>query len=582
MTIGRDPNLYLPLRLLILSAFVAAWAVSAQGVTSIEVQIGFSGHVVPERYAPFRMRVRDYAGTGASHVVVSQRLGNEWRDTSTVRHELGLAVSSDGSFAAVLPIYEPLNPMAVALIDETGEVLAEVSLDLRATRHLDPFPLVYGSLPYTVAEEGPSVIAAELPSSWWAFDAVRALWISAPPPQEAWPAIAQWVLAGGSLILTSGPDYFRFDSPILRVLLPLSSPTITDRSDGFLSLDGTLKPGASASVLRGEAPLLVHWPYGAGHVAVLTVRPADLDPSALDEILATIPESNRLSMTAVSETLLGEMSVVRPTHLTALLLVALSSLGFGTVVVVGRRRRLAGVVTASCLFAALAVWFGLYTNRANEIPFLYRMNTSLHVETSFGIQVDAVSFYCTDPAQREHLLASEALPIQAPPAALDPHPIYLFMPQPTATPWAYEHTAAPGRIVTSVAEIGLKTFYAFSTSASPLRLTVDGAERRAVLTCQAEQRLVDCWLIVDGRGTRVSPLSAGTFAFPLSAEETLGSLSAQADGPASLVLQHLAELFPFQQGVWFVGLGELEDARSPLVGQKVRHLDVYVVRGEIS
>jgi len=582
MTTGRNSNVHLPLRLLILSVLVATWSVSARGATSIEVQIGFNGHVVPERYAPFRMRVRDYAGTGTSHVVVNQRLGNEWRDTSTVRHELAPVVSCDGSYSTALPIYEPLNPIAVALVDEAGEVLAEASVELRETRHLDPFSLVYGPLPSPIAAEGPSVTAAELPASWWAFDAVRTLWISAPPPPESWPAVAQWVLAGGSLVLASGPDYFRFDSPILRALLPLSNPAIATRPDGLLSLDGTLKPGASASVLHGGAPLLAHWSYGAGHVAILTVRPTDIDPSALDEILVTIPESERLSMAAVSEALLGEMQVVRPTHLTALLLVAASGLGLGAVVAAGRQRRWAGVVATSCLFAALTVWFGFHVNRANDVSFLYRMNTSLHVVASLGIQIDTSSFYSADVAQREHPFASETLPAQATPATLARHPIYLFMPQPTATPWVYGHAAAPSRIVTSVAEIGLKTFYAFSACASPLRLTVDHADRHAVLACQTEERLIDCWLIVDGRGTRVPPISAGTFRFPLSATAMLGSLWAQADGPASLVLGHLAEQFPFQQGVWFVGLSELRDAYPPLSGQEVRHLDIYVVRGEAS
>ncbi len=582
MTTGRNPKRCASFWPLLLSATILLCSAAARGAPSIEAQIGFSGHVVPERYAPLRLRVRGFDRGGSARAVVTQRLGNEWRDTATVRQELDFVVSSDGSYTSTVPIYEPLNPIEVALIDEAGRPLAETTLDLRLTRHLDTYPLLYGGLPFAVPADPAPVTAAELPTSWWAYDAVRSLWLSTPPPREAWTAIAQWVLSGGSVVVVAGPDYFRFDAPDLRSILPIADPAIETGPDGVLHLVGALREGASVSVARGDLPILVEWTYGAGHVRLVGVRAADLTEAEIERIVGSVPDSTRISIAAVSEALLGDLPVVRPTHLSALLLIAISGIGLAGTAVLGRRRRLAGWIAAGLVFVALSVWSGFYANRTNDVSYLYSINADLHLIASFGIGIDSYSFYSSDARQREHTIGSESIPVQAPPALLPQHPLYAFMPQPTATPWVYAHTASSGHVTAAAVDIRQKTFYAFASRPSLLHLTIDAAAGRAVLTNQGAVRLADCWLLVDGKGTLIPAVPRGTSTYPIQTERTLAALVSEANEPAGLVLQHLAEEIPLHQGVWFVGLSPLLDSSPQLAGQKVRRLDVYVVRGDVS
>ena len=580
MTIGSSPSHRAPFRPVLLLALVALCAVDVLGAPSIAVQIGFSGHVLPERYAPFRMQVRGYEGAADARAVVTQPLGNEWRDTATVRQEIDLLFTADGSASAVLPIYEPLNPIAVALIDQNGETVARTDLDLRAGRHLDPFPLLYGSYPESARGASSFVIATDLPSNWWAYDAVHSLWISSPPPPAAWTAIAQWIVGGGSVVLLSGPDYIRFDSPILRRLLPLSAPAIGRTTDGLHYLGGGLRAGASAYLARAELPLLVSWPYGAGHVAVVTLRPTDLSEEELDQIWLTVPGSSRVSMAGLTESLLGALPLARPTRLAALFLTVACIAGLITAAAVRKRYRRSGEVATVGLFLALAVSSGFYANRTTQMEDVYSMNTHLSILASYGMHTDTLSFYSHMAQSLVHSVGSETIPAQAPPTALADHPLYAFMPQATATPWAYHHSAYAGHVVTAVADIGQKTFYTFAASTIPLRISNNATADVTVLDNQAPEPLAHCWVIVDGKGTCVSPVPTGVHSFSLEPEQDLESLWIQASEPSSTVLRHLADQLPFQQGVWLVAVSDVTSELSPETARKVRHLSVYVVQGD--
>jgi len=581
MTIGRGTTIHVAFVLFASAASVAMACIPLYGAPAIEVEIGFQSHVVPERYAPIRVRIRGYDERTPARLLVVQTLGSEWRDTSIVRQDLGIGVTADGIYEATLPVYEPLNPIDVFLVAEDGRVLAETSLQLRATRHLELFELRYGPYPLSGAADEP-LVAADLPPDWWAYDAVRVLWISAPPPQEAWSAIGRWVLAGGSVVLAAGPDYFRFDSPTLRSLLPFSDPTLEPSDGTTLALSGSLRSGASISFSRGDLPLLVGWRYGAGHVAVLTIRPADLAAEELEGIAAAIPDAVRLSMIPVSEAVLRGLPVIRPTHLSALLLIALTVTVWAVIVYVGRRYRRTGAACGVALVAALAVWSGFFANRATEYAVVYSVSTTFHLATSFGIDADSLSFFTPSQLVRDYALPGVAIPLQAPTSAAAPHPFDAFMPQTTATPWLYAHTAAPGRVTASTGPGELKTFLAFADSQSAPRLAVSGPAI-ATLEYAGDVRLADCWLIVDGQGARVPEVSSGVTRFAPSILQPLGTLVREAnDDPAALLLQHAAELLPLHQGVWFVGISELRPPSTPQLNRKVRHLDAYVVRGDTS
>jgi len=582
MKMRRNPHRNSICCLLALAIFLPVWVACAQGAPTIDVQIGFGGHVVPERYAPFHLRIRGDGSATGCRIIVTQPLGSEWRDTATVRQELALVIGSDGACDGAVPVYEPLNPISVALIDGAGAPVAETLVDLRETRHLSPFPLLYGILPYPMESETPPVTAADLPTRWWAYDAVRILWISAPPPQQAWAAITQWVLSGGSVVIVCGPDYFRFDTPDLRPLLPLAELGIETAPSGQRRLSGTPRPGASILVDRGDIPLLVGWRYGVGHVAVVTGDPDELTPDEFAAIAQAVPDATRLSMTAVSETLLEGMPVGRPTHLAGLLLIVLSGFGLAAATWIGRRRRSFGGIVAVCLFIVLAVLAGLKGNEANQSATQYAVSTSLVIIDSLGIQIVSLSIFSMDPPPRTYPFPGEGLPAQASPTRLPPHPLYSVLPQPSATPWAYAHTAEPGQVTTSTVDIGQKSFYTYAPALIRLRLTYDPNRGLAVLDNQLEERLVDGWLIAGGRAVHVPDLPRGTQSISLDAGATLASLLDQADDPAPVVVQHLIEDLPLQHGVWLVAVSAYEEAETSEPGRKVRHLGVYAVKGDVS
>jgi len=581
MSTGRSLTLRTSLRRTLLPILLAAAVLTGHATPTIEAAFGFAGHVVPERYAPLHVRIGGVEDGTKAHLVVTQTLGNEWRDTSTVRQQLGLTIASDGRFETTVPLYEPLNPVSLALISDDGTILAETTALLRATRRLEPFRLMYGSFPFP--DDGDPVTASTLPSDWWAYDTVRSLWIVEPPPQQAWDAIARWALSGGSVVLVAGSDYFRFDSPVLRKLLPISAPRLEPLGADGLVLVGSPVPEAVTAVSRDDVPLLIRRPYGAGQMSVLTVDAGDLAPSEIEAIVEAVPDAARLSVTPVSEALLGDLPVAQPRHASALLIIGCSIAALLIVVFIGRRWRWAGVGCGVSLFTLLCVWSGFVVNHDTGIASIYRFYAHFHIATSFGIDVVSLSFFAAEADPRVHPFDLATIPLQVTSSPLNPHPIYSFMPQPTATPWVYEHTAEPGRIVTSAAEIGQKTFASYGTSSPAVRLSINSGDGGIVLDVLHEDLpLADGWIVVDGRGTRLAAVSPGRQIVALDSADfvSLGALSGDATDSAALVLQHVSELFPLHSGIWFIGVSTSHDVPPPLPDEKVRHLDAYIVQGE--
>ena len=84
MTTGRNPKLCFLFWPLLLSALFLLYTATAHGAPTIDVQIGFNGNVVPERYAPIRIRVRDHEGSVTASLRVVQTLGSPWRGIAAV------------------------------------------------------------------------------------------------------------------------------------------------------------------------------------------------------------------------------------------------------------------------------------------------------------------------------------------------------------------------------------------------------------------------------------------------------------------------------------------------------------------
>jgi hypothetical protein len=580
MTIGWNPTHCAPLKPLVLSALLAMWAVAAQGAPSIEVQVGFNGHVLPERYAPVRIRVYNYDGTAAARILVTQTLGSPWRGTATVLQEPTLNIATAGVYHTTIPLYDPLNPILVALIDGEGSTLAEQELDLRSTRRLEPFPVIYGMLPYPLGGRALPVNATELPGDWWAYDVAQSLWISAAPPQESWDAIARWVFAGGTAVLLSGPDYFRFDSPVVRELLPLTDPALAPGPDGGRSLIGAPKPGTETFLRRDGVPLLLVRPYGAGHVALVTVRAADLTQNELELIADSIPASTRLTLTGLSQAMLGALPIVRPGYSAAILLSAGCIVGLGVSVAVGRKHRRGGVAAVLVLFTLLSVLSGLYANGSKSVIEKYSIHTALYLHTWFGSHADAISFLWTRSGQLTHPTLSETVPIQTVPVPAATEPLYALMPQSQVFPALFEHSFLDGSISAPMRSDTHKTFYSYGTSAPTLHLAYDTDADLLILNQESGSEIDDAWFILEGLGFHVTSVPLGTSTYPLDDVHSLRELAATAPQNSTAVLDSLSAVFAFDKGVWFVGHSAQWVKPDEELGRKVRLVTVHVVEGE--
>lgn len=563
-----------------LSALLALWVVAAQGAPSIEVQIGFNGHVLPERYAPVRIRVRNYDETAAARILVTQTLGSPWRGTATVLQEPTLNIATAGVYHTTIPLYDPLNPILVSLIDGEGSTLAEQEVDLRSTRHLDPFPVIYGSLPYPLGGGTLPVNATELPGDWWAYDVAQSLWISAAPPQESWDAIARWVFAGGTAVLLSGPDYFRFDSPVVRELLPLTDPALVPGPDSAESLIGTPKPGTQTFLRRDGVPLLFVRPYGAGHVALVTVRAADLTQNEIELIADSIPASTRLTLTELSQAMLGALRIVRPGYSAAILLGAGCVVALGVSVAVGRNHRRGAVGTVLVLFTLLSVLSGLYANVGKRLTEIYIINTRLYLQTWFGVHTDVVSFLWTRNGQLTHPALGETVPIQTVSVSPATAPLYALMPQSQVFPAMFEHSFLDGCISAPMRSGTHKTFYSYGASAPSLHLAYDTDADLFVLDQEWGAEIDNAWFILDGLGFHVSSVPHGTSTYPLDDVHSLRELAATGSNNSAGVLESLSDIFAFDKGVWFVGHSARWVEPDEELGRKVRLVTLHVVEGE--
>ncbi|MCK5584565.1 hypothetical protein KAJ02_00665, partial [Candidatus Bipolaricaulota bacterium] len=129
------------LRFLVFLAALLLLSFSSSAQT-LSVELGFEGRLTPGRYAPILIEVHDYRTVGSSRLRITQLAGNAWRGEATLQQELSYSIQSNGQYAAVIPIYDPVNPIVVELLSSTNSVLATKTIDLRGTMRPAPYPVL--------------------------------------------------------------------------------------------------------------------------------------------------------------------------------------------------------------------------------------------------------------------------------------------------------------------------------------------------------------------------------------------------------------------------------------------------------
>jgi len=393
-------------------------ALPASGSPTIAADIGIGGAVVDGRFAPCVVTLTGLPSLVYGTLVVEQQVGNAWKGSAIIRLDLAEGWLDNGSWSLALPLHDPLNPLSFYFFDATGALLAAHDVDLRSQRRLEPFPVACSSIPIA-AEEGVVTIHPEdLPADWWSYEAVSRLWLAAPPPPSAEHAIGQWVLAGGSLIVLTGADFFRLDTPLLRELLPISDPEILSEPSGALRLTGRLKPSAAEIMTRDGLPLAYSWVYGAGHVTVLTLSADALEPADFEALLPQLHAASLLSLGTATATLLANTPVSRPSHLIAVLLVVGSLLWFAVATRWSEARRTPAIGWVLLGVLCLSVLSGFLSNRGNRYILSYTLHTTLSVQAFDGLSLYHLATLGFDGGQRTFAEQTAGFPLVDVPESL--------------------------------------------------------------------------------------------------------------------------------------------------------------------
>jgi len=389
-------------------------ALPACGAATVTSQFGFDGQLIRFRYAPIRVEIAGLSAPVDGRIVVKQFAGSDPANPLPLSHEMARGALDNGIYEAALPAYDLLLPALIQLLGPDGEVIASTTQNVRQAGRGLPFVVVAGEACSLDGSE--SILSpSELPSDWWAYEPARSVWLTAPLfDQAVWEALGQWVVSGGSLVLFSGSDFYQWDSPAARALLPLSSPTLRELSPGSFLLTGTPRTGAQVLLSRDGEPLLVRIQHGAGHVSLVTTRLRDVTTADLERISARIPSARRLvTVDRLTQESLNNSRVVRPLYAFAPAVVLAVLLGF----VAFHRNAARGRFVLPCLLlltgVVVAVASGFYVNRIGSVAYQYSIKTSFYVNTSFVARMDSYAFFSLESTSVAIDHDKRQFPIQA-------------------------------------------------------------------------------------------------------------------------------------------------------------------------
>jgi len=387
--------------LLCVAVGILSCAVATQA-QRLEIHVGYSSSVMASRYAPIRIDLSGVDTPIDGILRVTQRIGAIDQNPDVVTVDLVHGTLDNGTYAGTIPIFDPLNPIDVAVLSSDGRLIVEQSTNVRLFQRTARFPVVSGpAIPLGALEV--VVSPSELPTEWWAYESVDSLWINGGGiSTAAWQAIAQWVFAGGSIVVFTGEDYYQIESPAFRKLFPLRETTMGHFPDGTPYLAG--EPMESIPVVLSDnqagSPLLYQTTYGAGTVSVVSVRAPDLAADRMADIGARIPGADWYSLLRFGSEFRGSMRVPRPIYLIAPTLVVIilgcvAALRWGIA-----RRRATGnplvmgitVLAVVALLVGVSVWSGFYANPAKQLVELFQLDFSIQTHATHGISLGYAGF----------------------------------------------------------------------------------------------------------------------------------------------------------------------------------------------
>lgn len=555
-------------------AFLAVLLVfSANGAaqTYLTVELGFEGRLTPGHYAPIQIDVHNYQEVETGRLRIVQLAGNEWRGEATLQQELDYAIQSSGRYEAVIPIYDPVNPIIIQLLSATNTVLATRTVDLRATMRPLPYPVLDKQLPRFDARAA-VIDAQSLPTDWWAFDSAESLWVASPLPSETWTAISQWVLAGGSLVIVTGTNFYRMDSPILRDLLPVSNPEIIVTDLGTNYLAGSYAAATIDMISDEEFPLLLHSRYGAGNVSLVTVQAQSLSADDLQLMSTHVPLAQLITLREPTESILGAQTVVTLNSLLVLGMIALLCVIVYVCSVVGRRNpRIGwGLFLASMLL--MAVSSGFASNPATHSSDVYIVSSSLYVQTSVSFVAVSSSLYS---ATSEPLIQSHKVGIS---------PLH-FLPRTLTGTNSFDNLAAHGETSQQVADGAMRSWHAYGDASSTFHLQMLSDSVVRIINSHPTDFEMG-WMFIDGIVYPLADVTRGTADYELEPTSSVRLATFMADSysqqpsPTLRYIREIRDVLSLSKGIWFIAAVDNERLLTGELAQKVRDITLAVVHGE--
>jgi len=564
---------YLLRSLLRFLAFLAAllllsFSSSAQ---TLSVELGFEGRLTPGHYAPILIEVHAYQDVGSSRLRITQVAGNAWRGEATLQQELSYAVQSSGQYEAIIPVYDPVNPIIVELISSTDAVLAAETIDLRGTMRPMPYPVLDKQLP-RFDDRAAVVDPSSLPTHWWGFDSAESLWVASALPSETWTAISQWVLAGGSLVVLTGTNFYRMDSPMLRELLPISNPEVTTTGQGTSYLTGS-HANATIDLISAEGfPLLLHSAYGAGQVALISIGAQSVSVEDLQLIGAHIAPSRLLTLQEPTELILGAETVLTLNSLLVLVMIVLLGGLVCVCSVIGRRKpRLGWAILLVCAFA-ITVSSGFASNPTTHTVDLYTVTTHLYVQDVVSFLSVSSSSYSRISETFAQMHNDDILPLQ-------------FLPRTLKGPNSYHCLTVSGSTEQQLSDGEMRQWHAYGTASSVFDL--EFPSDTVVRISNTHPTDFDAaWILINGTIYPIAKVQRGNHEYvldpasSLSMSEFISTGYVQHASSVMRLVRDVKDILSLSDGIWLIATANEVRLVTEDVTQKVRDITLVIARGE--
>ncbi len=536
------------------------------------IELGFEGRLTPNHYAPIRIQVNDYHSPDSSRLRLTQLAGNAWRGEATLQQDLASTVRTNGYYEAIVPIYDPANPILVELLSESDVVLASQTVDARDLLRPTPYPLLDRQLP-RFDDRAAIVSPDSLPAQWWGYDSIETLWVASPLSSESWSAVSQWVLAGGSLVVLTGTNFYRMDSPALRALLPIEDPQVVSTNLGTSYLSGS-HTNSTIDLLSDEGfPLLSHHRYGAGNVSLVSVQAQSLSVEDLLLISTYVATADLVSLEEFAETLLSAESVVALDSLPILAMIAVLAALVCICSIIGRSKPRIGWSAMLVATLLVSVSSGLISNPATHQVSQYAVNTHLYVQASFGFYAGSSCYFSLIPSSYDQMLKPDIAPL-------------IYLPRAMRVANSFDSSASPGHLQQELSGSDLRRWHAYGDTSAVLDFEFIDATQVRITNFHADD-FESAWLVMNGaiypinqrvvRGNQVyrfDPTAAMSMGAFLSTGHTQNAVSIYR------LVREMKELFDLGTGIWLIAANDVEQIQRGDFTRKVRDMTLVMTLGE--